>query len=190
MISILLSTLYLGTGVPVALSKPMLSGRLVTMPCNSMHSKMHGDCHDVTNFKISRRCVDASIRVVAIDRAVHIQAFTTSCVRARNNLELRPSWSSKKSCDRMPAALAPPASLLFFASLRNAASLKAVLDLVDKDYSQDAGAAVCLLPCPKPILHLTGRAQRLAHTPHASTDEALRYVQCPSTSVKMDCRYI
>ncbi len=29
--------------------------------------------------------------------------------------------------------------LLFSASLRNAASLKAVLDLVDKDYSQDAG---------------------------------------------------
>lgn len=49
----------------------------------------------------------------------------------------------------MPAALAPPASLLFFASLRNAASLKAVLDLVDKDYSQDAGAAVCLLPLSK-----------------------------------------
>ena len=34
-----------------------------------------------------------------------------------------------------------PASgrLLFSASLKNAASLKAVLDLVDKDYSQDAG---------------------------------------------------
>ena len=29
--------------------------------------------------------------------------------------------------------------LLFSASLRNAASLKAVLDVVDKDYSQDAG---------------------------------------------------
>ena len=29
--------------------------------------------------------------------------------------------------------------LLFSASLRNAGSLKAVLDLVDKDYSQDAG---------------------------------------------------
>ena len=36
-------------------------------------------------------------------------------------------------------------SLLFFASLRNAASLKALLDLVDKDYSQDAGAAKRLL---------------------------------------------
>lgn len=30
-------------------------------------------------------------------------------------------------------------SLLFFASLKHAASLKAVLDLVDKDYNQDAG---------------------------------------------------
>ena len=30
-------------------------------------------------------------------------------------------------------------ALLFSASLRNAASLKAVLDLVDKDSSQDAG---------------------------------------------------
>ncbi len=37
----------------------------------------------------------------------------------------------------MPAV--GPQSLLFSASLRNAASLKAVLDLVDKDYSQDAG---------------------------------------------------
>ena len=39
----------------------------------------------------------------------------------------------------MPAPVGP---LLFSASLRNAASLKAVLDLVDKDYSRDAGACV------------------------------------------------
>jgi len=46
-------------------------------------------------------------------------------------------WSRFSFCDIlvMPAV----GALLFSASLRSAASLKAVLDLVDKDYSQDAG---------------------------------------------------
>ena len=42
------------------------------------------------------------------------------------------------TCAAMPVA----GALLFSASLKNAASLKAVLDLVDKDYSCDAGARV------------------------------------------------
>ena len=75
---------------------------------------------------------------------------------------------------------------MFSASLRNAAGLKAVLDLVDKDYSSDCGeqiGAVASVQSMWSLLFLEAVLVSVYCTNHCVS-------QSPCKSTEMDCKSI
>lgn len=94
--------------------------------------------------------------------------------------QVRPS-RPKKRC----GMCTKPGSLLFHASLQHAAGLKTVLDLLDKDYSQDAGT-VYRLPVATPILL---QLHWQVSDTQLTNGNASVHMQYHSESAKMACRY-